>query len=49
MFGLYFVNGEMWQKRFPIGAYGHRFEDQWRKLNPYEPVFRASVSYLREI
>lgn len=45
MFGLYFVDGVMWQKRHPTQAYGRSFEDQWRKLNPFEPVLRARITY----
>jgi hypothetical protein len=46
MFDLYFVKGEMWQKRYPTTAYGQHFEDQWRRLMPFEPVFKARITYL---
>jgi hypothetical protein len=46
MFGLYFVNGEMWQKRFPISAYRQHFQDQWRRLAPYEAWFPARITYM---
>jgi len=49
MFGLYFVNGEMWQKRFPTSAYGQHFQDQWRRLAPYEDWFRAPVTYVEPV
>lgn len=45
MFGLFFVNGEMWQKRFPTTAYGQHFQDQWRRLEPYEDWSRARITY----
>ena len=45
MFGLYFVNGEMWQKRHPTKAWGQSFQDQWRRLNPYEDCFRANITF----
>lgn len=40
MFNLYFVNGEMWQKRYPTKASAQGFEDQWRRRCPLR---RASV------
>lgn len=49
MFGLYFVDGVMWQKRFPTQAYGRSFEDQWRELAPWEPVFRANIAYFYKL
>jgi hypothetical protein len=45
MLGLYWVNGEMWQKRCPDSAYGQHFQDQWRRLIPYEDWFKARITY----
>lgn len=45
MFGLFLVNGEMWQKRFPTSAYGQHFQDQWRRLEPYEDWSRVRITY----
>ena len=46
MFGLYFVNGELWQKRFPTSAYGHHFQDQWRRFIPFEDWLPAPIAYV---
>jgi hypothetical protein len=45
MFGLFYVNGEMWQKRFPTKAWGQSFQDQWRRLDPCEDWFRANITF----
>ena len=46
VFNLFFVNGEMWQRRYPAKAWGQSFEDGWRRLAPYEEVRRARIIHV---